>query len=156
MVSIPLIQQEVVEQHLLSLDKFYQMVAVAESTPGPVGINIATYVGYSQFGIVGSIAVTIAFIIPSFIIVSVLHNVLTKHRQKPLVQNILLFVKAAVVGLIAYALMSVVDYGLYNTSHHFDIKSIYLLFILAIFFYFLRQKPWMVIIVGAVLGMIVF
>jgi chromate transporter len=155
MVAIPLIQQEVVEQNLISLNEFYEMVAVAESTPGPIGINIATYVGFSQYGILGSILVTIGFIIPSFIIVSVLHKLLSKYREKPLVQNWLLFIKAAVVGLIGYALVSVAEFGLVDSTHHIDYKSMILLVVLSVLFYFLRKKPWMVIIAGAILGIIV-
>ena len=74
MVAIPLIQQIVVERDWISLADFYGMVAIAESTPGPIGINIATYVGYDQFGVGGALLATISFIIPSFLIVSALSD----------------------------------------------------------------------------------
>lgn len=156
LVAIPLIQQEVVERGWISLGDFYQMVAIAESTPGPIGINIATYVGFSQFGVVGSLLATVGFIIPSFTIVSVLSKLLREHRDKLLVKNWLLFVKTAVVGLIGYALMNVAEYALIDTSSRFlvQIESIIALIFLSITYYLLRKKPWITIIIGAVVGIL--
>ena len=67
-VAIPIIQQQVVSKGLISLTDFIVMIGVAESTPGPIGINVSTFVGYDQFGIIGALITTIAFITPSFLI----------------------------------------------------------------------------------------
>ena len=87
LVAIPLVQQQVVERGWISLSDFYGMVAVAESTPGPIGINIATYVGYDQFGVIGALLATISFILPSFMIVSFLAGLLIKYRTSKIVIN---------------------------------------------------------------------
>ena len=53
LAAIPLIQSEVVERGWITLAQFSDMIAVSESTPGPIGVNVATYVGFSQYGILG-------------------------------------------------------------------------------------------------------
>lgn len=152
MVAIPLIQQIVVERGWISLSDFFGMVAIAESTPGPIGINIATYVGFDQFGIPGAIVATISFIIPSFVIVSLLSDLLKKYRYSPIVKNWFLYLKASIIGLIGYAFVNVADYALFQTEEFIDVKASILLVILAVIYYFLRKKPWIVIVIGGVCG----
>ena len=157
LVAIPLVQQQVVERGWISLSDFYGMVAVAESTPGPIGINIATYVGYDQFGVIGALLATISFILPSFMIVSFLAGLLIKYRTSKIVINWFLYIKAAIVGLIGYALVNVIIFVFVediNSIKEVDVTSLILLAVLAVFYYFLRKKPWIVIIIGGVLGAI--
>lgn len=156
MVAIPLIQQIVVERGWISLSDFFGMVAIAESTPGPIGINIATYVGFDQYGIPGAIVATISFIIPSFLIVSVLSELLKKYRYSPIVKNWFLYLKAAIIGLIGYAFVNVADYALFSTEEWIDIKALGLLVVLSVVYYFLRKKPWIVIVIGGVCGALLF
>lgn len=153
LVAIPLIQQQVVARGWISLGDFFSMVAIAESTPGPIGINIATYVGYSRFGIVGALLATIGFIIPSFIIVSVLSDLLKKHREKAIVVNWFIYLKAAIVGLIAYALANVAEYAFVNEStNEIAPRNIVLFLILGVAYYLLRKQPILVIVIGGLLG----
>lgn len=152
MVAIPLIQQEVVDRGWITLSNFYQMVAVAESTPGPIGINIATFVGFDQFNILGAVVATTSFILPSFLIVSLLSKLIRKYRESDLVINWFMYLKAAIVGLIGFALINVIGYVFVDETQPFDYKALLLLIALAIMYYFLRKKPWIMIIVGGVLG----
>lgn len=156
LVAIPLVQQEVVERGLITASEFYNMVAVAESTPGPIGINVATYVGYSQFGILGALVSTISFIIPSFFIVSFLAGLLRKYRKSPLVINWFLYIKAAIVGLIGYSLVNVVIHVFFTEEYQLilDIRPLILLIGLSVVYYYLKDKPWVVIIIGAVTGVL--
>ena len=121
-------------------------------TPGPIGINIATYVGFDQFGIPGALIATISFIIPSFLIVSVLSDLLKKYRYSPIVKNWFLYLKASIIGLIGYAFVNVADYALFQTEEWIDLKALILLVGLSVVYYFLRKKPWIVIIIGGVCG----
>jgi len=132
MVAIPLIQQEVVARGWITLEEFYTMVAVAESTPGPIGINIATYLGVSQFGVLGALVATTSFILPSFIIVSVLSSLLKKHRDSRLVQNWFLYIKAAVVGFIGYALAHVCIIAFSSSDTVVDYRAVILFVALGI------------------------
>ena len=71
-VAITLMQQSIVSSGLISQAQFYNMVAISESTPGPIGINMATYIGYELYGIPGALAVTGAQVLPSIIIILII------------------------------------------------------------------------------------
>lgn len=66
---IPMIQQSVVAKGWLTVDEVMSFVGIAESTPGPFAINIATFVGMSQSGILGAVCTTLGVVMPSFIII---------------------------------------------------------------------------------------
>ena len=67
-VAITLMQQSLVTTGVISQEMFYNMVAISESTPGPIGINMATYIGYELYGVPGGLIVTGAQVLPSIII----------------------------------------------------------------------------------------
>lgn len=155
MVAIPLIQQQVVERGLITEEFFHVIIAIAESTPGPIGINVATYVGYELYGIIGAVLTTTAFILPSFLIVSLLAKVIIKYRNNLLVVFWFLYLKAAVIGLILYATVNIGErVFMPDGIKSSDFKVLGLTALLSILFYLLRKKPWIVIIFGAILGMI--
>ena len=66
---IPLIQESVVDYNWLTEEEILNFIAIAESTPGPIAINMSTFVGYSQGGILGAILSTIGVVLPSFIVI---------------------------------------------------------------------------------------
>lgn len=156
MVAIPLILQEVVSRGWISESAFYSMVAIAQSTPGPVGINVATYVGYEMYGIAGSLIATFGFVFPSFVIVSTLASLLRKYRESNLVTHWFVYIKAAIIGLIGYTLFKMTQVIVFHseTGYRVEWKEILALGVLTILFYVLRKKPWIVILLGGVLGML--
>ncbi|MDY0338724.1 MAG: chromate transporter [Acholeplasmataceae bacterium] len=155
MVAIPLIQQQIVERGLITEEFFHVIIAIAESTPGPIGINVATYVGYELYGIIGAILTTTSFILPSFLIVSLLAKIIIKYRNSLLVVFWFLYLKAAVIGLILYATVNIgLKVYIPNGIESFDLKVLGLTVVLALLFYLFRKKPIIVIIFGAILGML--
>ena len=84
------------------------MVAIAESTPGPIGVNTATYVGFTVAGIPGALTATIGLITPSVSIILIIARVLARFRDSKLVQNVFYGLRPASTGLIAAAGFSVV------------------------------------------------
>ena len=84
------------------------MLAVSESTPGPIGINMATYVGFTVAGIPGALTATIGLITPSVILILIIARVLARFRDSKLVQNVFYGLRPASTGLIAAAGFSVV------------------------------------------------
>ena len=84
------------------------MVAIAESTPGPIGVNTATYVGFTVAGIPGALTATIGLITPSVIIILIIARVLARFRDSRLVQNVFYGLRPASTRLIAAAGFSVV------------------------------------------------
>ena len=110
---LSLIQGEVVHNHAwLTTSEFTDIVAISQMTPGPIGINSATYCGYTAvhnagFGygmsILGSLTATFALVLPSFILMVLIAKVLMKYMQTQTVQSVFLGLRPAVVGLLAAA-----------------------------------------------------
>ncbi len=99
-----------------SLEQLANMVAVGESTPGPIGINTATYVGFTTAGIGGALTATLALVLPSFVIIYFISKGLNKYRENKFVKRVFYALRAAVIGLIAAAGFSVVKMALYGES----------------------------------------
>ena len=79
------------------------LIAISESTPGPIGINAATYVGYLTAGLGGAVVATLALIFPSLVIVLLISRVLTQFRESRLVEDLFYGLRPASLGLIAAA-----------------------------------------------------
>ena len=110
---LSLIQNEVVHQHAwMTTAQFTNIVAISQMTPGPIGINSATYCGYtaiknagmgSTMAILGSATATIALVLPSFILMVLIAKLFLKYMKTPLVESIFSGLRPAVVGLLAAA-----------------------------------------------------
>ena len=100
------------------------MVAISESTPGPIGINMATYIGYQVgtnmggpgLGILGSIIATLGEVTPCIIIIMIVSKILTKFRDSKYVEYAFYGLRAASVGLIAAALLGVAKIAFFNAE----------------------------------------
>ncbi len=104
---IPIIQKELVEDAgYISENEFYNLVAIAGSTPGPVAVNAATYVGFQIAGLPGAVVATMGVIIPPFFIISLIAYGLTQYFNNRIVQSILKALKATIIGLIIVVLYS--------------------------------------------------
>ena len=89
LVAASFMRQALVEQYgLITDEKFYSMLAISESTPGPLGINIATYIGTELHGIPGGIIATFGEVLPSIIIIILIARFFSKFQEKPLVKSI--------------------------------------------------------------------
>jgi chromate transporter len=155
-VAIPIIQQEVVSRGFISLSDFILMIGIAESTPGPIGINVATFVGYDQFGIIGAFITTTAFIVPSFLILLFSINTIKKHRQHMYVNQWFKYLKAVVAGLIMYATLTLVEIGFMTEQQTLESKSFIILGILILFAIKLYKKPWAIVLIGGILGILIY
>ena len=158
---LSLIQNQVVTIHGWIDDvTFTDIVAVSQMTPGPIGINSATYIGYeilansgaSEFlCILGSFTATFAVVLPSFIIVLAICRVYDKWKNHPIFQGVLSGLKPAVIGLIGTAVLSVA-----TPENFIDWKS-YILCVLAFLaLYFKKAGPFTIIGLGAVAGLILY
>lgn len=104
---IPLIQKETVEKKKWITDEdILEIVAIAESTPGPIAINAATFVGYRVSGFVGAVCATLGVVLPSFLVISAIAGVLNLFEENQWVQYAFSGVRAAVLALIVKALVS--------------------------------------------------
>ena len=120
------------------------MIAISESTPGPMGVNMATYVGFHVGGIPGGVIATLGLICPSIIVILVIAGFLKKFRESRGVDAVFYGIRPASTALIAAALMEVCAIALINTgaafgtAEFFQWKSILLAVVV---FACLRIKP---------------
>ena len=102
---IPLIQKEAVEKHgWVTDDDILEIIAIAESTPGPIAINSATFVGYRTCGVLGSAAATLGVVLPSFVIIYAISFVLRQFQELKAVQYAFQGIRAGVLALLCKAL----------------------------------------------------
>lgn len=172
---LPLIQDEVVVRHAwLSEGAFADVVAISQMTPGPIGINAATYVGYDVLfqstglhwlGIAGSAVATLALVLPSFLIVLLIVKFYAKFRGSVLYEGTMGWLRPVVVGLIAAAaviLVLHVDWagGVPAISlvreNFIDWKSWLLLAAAFAASLWGRVNPILIILAGAVAGLLLY
>ncbi len=97
---IPLVRTLVLERGWMSESLFLDFLAVAESTPGPIAINMATFVGATQAGVLGSLVATFGVVLPSFIIIVLIASILKNILENKYVRSFLEGIKPVIVGLI--------------------------------------------------------
>ena len=98
---IPLIQKEVVEtKQWISNEDVLEILVIAESTPGPIAINAATFTGYRVGGIIGAVSATMGMVLPSFLIILGLSHIIREFRELEFVQYAFMGIRAAVLALI--------------------------------------------------------
>ena len=104
---IPLIQKEAVEKKKwITDDDILEIIAIAESTPGPIAINSATFVGYRVAGFLGALAGTLGVVLPSFVLILALSYVLQEFQELPVVQYAFTGIRAGVLALLLKALVN--------------------------------------------------
>jgi chromate transporter len=116
---LSLIQTEtVVHHHWLTSAEFTNIVAISQMTPGPIGINSATYCGYAAvhnagfngaMAVLGSVTATFALVLPSLILMIIISKLFMKYMDTPVVQNIFTALRPVVVGLLAAATLLLVN-----------------------------------------------
>ena len=109
LATIPFMKEISLRTGWFTLSQLTDMIAVSESTPGPMGVNCATYVGYEIAGILGGIIATLGLIAPSIIIIIIISKILEKFRNNKYVDAAFFGLRAASVALIADAGVSVAE-----------------------------------------------
>ncbi len=98
---IPLIQQEALARGWLDAETLYRYIGISESTPGPIAVNMATFVGASQAGLAGSLCATVGVVLPSFVIILLIAAAMKSFRENRFVKAALRGIKPVVAGMIA-------------------------------------------------------
>ena len=112
---LPLMQQEVLANNWMNEESLLNFVAVAESTPGPVAINMATYIGVQTGGIFGAVCATLGVVLPSFIVIMLVARFYIKYKNSFVVNSCLTGIRPVAIGLIASAVISL-GYGVFFPS----------------------------------------
>lgn len=166
---LSMIQGEVVTKYQwLTTSQFTDIVAISQMTPGPIGINSATYVGYSAvvnagyspaMGVLGSAMATFAVVLPSFILMFTITKILIKYRETDLVDTMFSLLRPTVVGLIAAAaliLMTPENFSMPSINPWQFYISIFLFVAAFVGTQFFKINPIKMIIVCATAGFILF
>lgn len=158
---LSLIQNEVVTVHgWIDDTTFTDIVAISQMTPGPIGINSATYIGYevlAQSGasellsILGSFTATFAVVLPSFIIVLLLCKVYDRWKDHPIFKGVMMGLRPAVLGLIGTAALS-----LATPDNFIDWKSFVICIAAFAALYFKKLGPFSVLGIGALVGLLLY
>jgi chromate transporter len=139
------------------------MIAISESTPGPMGINMATYVGFTSFGVLGALIGPISLVVPSLIVIILVSKVLDRFKESQTVQDVFYGLRPASTGLIISAGLGVAKLALLNVDLYKEAKELAVLFnykaiLLAVILYFVMKKidlhPILVIVISAAIGII--
>ena len=164
---LSLIQREVVYHwHWMSTSEFTDIVAISQMTPGPVGINSATYCGYTAvhnagygmpMSVLGSLTATFALVLPSLILMIVISRMFIKYMKTQPVQSVFLGLRPAVVGLLAAATLMLMSADNFSTPS----QNLWQFFVSCFLFlatfvgtYFLKINPIRMIAYSAVAGLV--
>ncbi len=154
---LSLIQREVVDSGWITSQMFTDIVAISQMTPGPIGINSATYIGYVVTGsVLGSLVTTITVVIPPFILTLIAAHYIERHRQSAFIKGAFMGLRPVVVGLIASAallLMNSENFGYIASERVITIAICIASFCIV---YFTRLHPILVIILAGITGLLVF
>ncbi|MDO5011095.1 MAG: chromate transporter [Intestinibacter bartlettii] len=139
------------------------MIAVSESTPGPLGVNMSTYVGFSTAGIPGGIVATLGLVCPAIFIIIIISKFLKKFKQNPYVEAVFHTIRPTSTGLIVGAGWGVVEITMfyfekYNISSKlidlFNFKSIIFALILFVLIKYTNKHPVIYIALSAIVGIL--
>ena len=154
---LSLIQREVVDSGWISSQMFTDIVAISQMTPGPIGINSATYIGYVVTGsVLGSLVTTLTVVLPPFILTLIAAHYIERHRQSVFIKGAFMGLRPVVVGLIASAALLLMNSE--NFGYEVGERMITIAICVASFcvVYFTRVHPILVIILAGIIGLLVF
>lgn len=164
---LSLIQTQTVNQHhWLSTVEFTNIVAISQMTPGPIGINSATYCGYTAvhnagmgeaLAVLGSFTATFALVLPSFVLMVLISKMFMKYMNTPVVQSIFIGLRPTVVGLLAAAtllLLTKENFGSFSESPWQFCISIALFVATFVGTYFMKINPIRMICFAAFAGLV--
>ena len=161
--AIPLIRDVVLSYGWLTDEALTYMIAVSESTPGPIMVNLATYVGSNQAGLLGALLATAAVVLPSFLIILLVTALLQTAIKNPYVQAILRGLKPCVIGIVlATGTYMVLRNCFPISSTGFDPRGLTITLLLAaaaVLWPRLRKKklsPIGMILLSAILGILLY
>lgn len=152
--TIPFLFHLIDEFHWFGINQLTNMIAISNMTPGPVGINMATYAGYSVKGVIGGICATCGIVLGPFIITLITIYFLNKFRENKLVNEILEGLKPTSIALLTLVLLQLITQNFFRAGI-INPKAIIITIILAIAYKYLKKQPSLIILLGGVLGFVV-
>lgn len=156
LATLPFLREISTKYGWYTLSELSNMIAVGNATPGPIGINMATYAGYSIGGVLGGILSTFSIVLPSFVVILIISTVLEKFRSSIYVEGAFNGLRPAVVAMIVIAFLQLAKESfLIPNSYNISIKHV-ILFALMFVITKIQKKNYILlyIIAGAIIGII--
>ena len=164
LATLPFLQDLANTQDWITSKELIDMIAISESTPGPIGINTATFVGYKVAGLFGGVITTLGIVAPSIIIILLIAHYFKRFNEEPLVRGVFLGIRPAVTGLIASVCFEIIRISILNIERYNISKNIMdainfketVLFIVIFYLIYKYKKHPILYLAGAALVGIIF
>jgi len=164
LVAIPIMQEYILSGKLISDKMFIDMIAVSQSTPGPIGVNMATYIGFIYHSLLGSVVATIGMVLPSLIIISLISRFLEAFKQNIYVKSVFSWIRPVAIGVIgaaAYTIfrLTLIDGNLIGPMAFYEalnLKAVVLFIGVFLLRFKIKWHPILYIAIGGLLGVLIF
>jgi chromate transporter len=160
LATLPFLYNLTVKTNWFTAPMLVDMIAISESTPGPIGINMATYAGFTAGSVMGGIIASLALILPGVILMMIIGGAIEKFKNSPLLLKIFYGIRPAVAALIAYAAWEIIKVtmltqstDLWNAQLKYPAIGFFLL--LMVILKRFKIHPILIIILGAITGAII-
>lgn len=163
---IPLIQKEIENHGWMTATEFFDIISIAEMTPGPIAVNSATFVGYKTAGFWGGILATVGVALPSLLLILLVSQIFFKYQYHPTNKMIFYGIRPVIVGLISTAAITVSQTAFFNHEvlvsgvgdlvHYLNFGSIGIFVLAFIGMWKFKLHPILTIVLSGVLGVIIF
>ncbi len=162
--AIPIIREVVLGYGWIDDEALSYMIGISESTPGPVMVNLATYIGTNQAGVIGALIATFASVFPAFLIIIILMALLKNSLDNKYIQAILNGMKPSIIGIIMgiglYMILN--NLNLVKDLHNINVRSLIMTLVLLIIYYGSKKilkkglSPIKLIIISAITGILAY
>ncbi len=163
---LSLIQREIVTPGWITEKMFTDIVAISQMTPGPIGINSATYIGYSAplmagytnplWGILGSVVCTLTVVLPSFMLVAWTSHYIRRNRESVVIRGIFAGLRPVVIGLIASAALLLMNSDNFGDTRPQVLVSVIIAVAALCVVLFTKIHPIWVIVASGVAGFLIY
>lgn len=163
LATLPFLQDLTVKYDWITAKQLIDMIAISESTPGPIGINTATFVGFEAGGLLGGISATLGIVAPSIIVIIVIAHFFAKFSETKTVKSAFIGIRAAVAGLIGSVFVEIFLLTIFNinkfniTNKLLDLINLNNLILFGAMFYIThkyKKHPIFYLAIAAVIGII--
>ena len=160
LATLPFLQEIGADTGWFTSGDLATMIAVSESTPGPIGVNMATYAGFHAAGLIGGIVATFSLVLPSLIVIVIIAKILDKFNENPYVKSSFAMIRPVVTGLIATAVYGIFQTALFTAKDGSFQLPVFPLILCAVFFVVMNLKklskihPFFWMVCGAAVGLI--
>ncbi len=161
---IPLLTDVMINNGWMTQAEIIDMIAISEMTPGPIGINMATYAGYQTAGVLGGLFATLGTVTPSIIIIVIIAHLYDKFKNSEYVMGTMKTIRPIVTGMIAAVCVSIAISSLFNVELYmqtnrlidlFTISSIIIAVLVFVAGYKFKVHPVILVIVSAIVGIVI-